>query len=251
MKEQAEPRPVRGTLAQRKPMTAGRALAKRLADELHQQPGLGECLQLCDASLIEHVCELALGELEAARLEQRGALPALDTELVAPLRRFLGTLHPMKGQRARGQRMEVEPTLALIAASNAVSVALAGSAPSVDEARRLVADLRLAWFVWLGYVATYWLTFKTPALLVQKQVNREQGRLGGKAPKPAGERSASLAQRIVGEYKRLLQTHAPSNVASIVAGIVGCTPKHVRTIWRRDGPGHSVPHEKANRKAGV
>lgn len=209
--------------------------------------GLGECSQLCDVYQMERVCELVSGAFHMARNGSPSSLPeSLKSLLIAPLRRYLFTLTARGSRRARSAvRMEVAPTLTLIAAAEAVISGVRVGPWGEGEAEAAAVSLRFSWAIWISYVASYWLTVEVPKRLADHQVQRAHGAIGGATPKKGPDRSTDKAFEIVETYKELQSRMEPSQVAGAVANKLKLTPQWIRKVWNK----HEV--KKAKQQASL
>lgn len=247
-----------------KRLTKGQQLAADLRKEMLKEPGLGECLQLCEASEIDRVCDLVAEDFKVFRLgypEDARMAKALRQLLIEPIRRYEALLTVKKrvmklpnGEKvtlASGVRMEAASTAGLLSMAGKVADALEAKLSDERSAHEMTEALRHDWFVWLGYVASYWLQYKVPVHLTQTRVRQEQGRLGGKAPKDGATRSTAKAAQIIAAYVELSRRLEPKNVAGAVALKLGCTPQWVRRVWSRHEAAGALAETKAKRQAGV
>lgn len=214
--------------------TKGALVANRLRDEVVNEPGLGECSQLCDVNQMEHVCSLVVEAFAAARHGSSSGLSRpLNTLLLEPLRRFLLTLGtPRRKGRNRGDRTELQPTRDLIAAAEEVIRRIDAGPWDESRAAESATRLRYAWAIWIAYIASYWMTFEVPLRLVEKEVRREQGRLGGRTPKRGTQRSTGKAAEIVAKYIDLAARMDADKVAGATARHLEVTATYVRRVWK-------------------
>lgn len=227
--------------------TKGAVLSATLRDKVIKEAGLGECSQLCDASEVEHVCDLVREAFKAAQCGSKTDLPnGLQTFLILPLQRYVSTLtiRGRKGVRS-GVRMELEPTLTLIASAEEVIRRIDVGPWTEARADESMHLLRYAWCRWVTYVASYWLTIEVPVRLVEKAARREQGRLGGTTLKRGLQRSTGKAAEIVLKYSELL-VKGNKTPAGVVARQFEVTATYVRQVWKK-----SLPDENTKQQASL
>lgn len=215
--------------------TAAARVSRALLRKVTQEPGLGECSQLCDAFQMDRVCEQIPEAFFAARAGAKTGLAlALRRNLIAPLQRFLPTLTvPRRNGRTSGVRMELQPTLDLIAAAEEVASRIEIGPWDNNTGRAASQLLRYTWAVWIAYVASFWITMEVPRRLVEKELQREHGSLGGKTPKNGLERKTGSAATIVAKYCELAKKMEPDDVAGAVARQLGFTATWVRRVWKK------------------
>ena len=216
--------------------TKGALLAAQYRESVMKTAGLGECSQLCDIFQMERVCEEYVGgAFQMARDGAYSDLPdSLQDLLIAPLYRYLSTLTARGSKSARsGVRMEVEPTLRLIASAEAIVISIRVGPWDDDRAQAAALSLRYAWCVWIAYVASYWLTVEVPKRLAEQGVRRAHGAMGGKTPKQGFERSTARAEIIVSACEEAQKRLDPHEVAGTVANKLNVTPQWVRRVWNK------------------
>lgn len=218
--------------------TQAQRIARQAKAAVMKSAGLGECSQLCDVAEVEHVCDLVLEEFAAARLGAACRPPAfiaaLQQNLIAPLVRYAGTLAVPKRSDGfgAGRRMEAQPTAELISAAAEVQRHLADGPWAETDAKRAAQLLETAWLRWIAYVSSYWLWDRVPALLVEKQIRREQGKLGKGVPRTGEMRATSNKDAIIRLAERLAKTKAAHEVAGAVAQQLNYSPQWVRRVLK-------------------
>jgi hypothetical protein len=217
--------------------TKGQKLTREIRRRVLDEAGLGECLQLCDAGQMEHVCDLVPEAfISAMHGQPPGLIHGLRENLQGPLSRYVPTLTVPRRPPGFGSgvRMELAPTLALIDAVEEVIRRIEVGPwddASAADAKHL---LRYAWCNWIVYVASYWMWAEVPILLASKALRREHGRLGKGVPRVGVERKTDRSSEIIQAAERLAKTMAAESVAGAVARHLGVSAHWVRRVLKKE-----------------